>query len=185
MDFRRYVVDYCRAVANVVLGEPTAVNLVTVVDDRFAWLQGREVDVLFAGDAHMLENDIREVSETEGMVSNIATSCVFRRACECGSFFPTAFAHKPTTGAFFWFGGAYYRSQVVYAGLPDLMLCASRGKRHGECWLPRQIIAAAASMRWRQQPAGYRSTAQTAATAASPRFGGSSDGGSPHHRTQQ
>ena len=38
MDFRRYVVDYCRAVANVVLGEPTAVNIVTVVDDRFAWL---------------------------------------------------------------------------------------------------------------------------------------------------
>ena len=72
--------------ANVVLGEPIAVNLVTVVDDRFAWLQGREVDVLFAGDTHTLENDIREVSETEGMVSNIATSCVFRRACECGSF---------------------------------------------------------------------------------------------------
>ena len=134
MDFRRYVVDYYRAVANVVLGEPTAVNLVTVVDDRCALLQGHEVDVLFAGDAQTLENDIWEVSETEGMVSNITTSCVFRRACECGSFFLTAFAHKPTTGAFFWFGGAYYRSQVVYAGLPDPMLCASRGKRHGECW---------------------------------------------------
>ena len=72
VDFGRYVVDYCRAVASVVLGDPTAVNLVAVGDDRFARLQGREVDVLFAGDAHTLERDIREVSESEYTVSNIA-----------------------------------------------------------------------------------------------------------------
>ena len=140
-------------------------------------LQGREVDTLFAGDVHTLENDIQEMSETKGMVSNIATSYVFRRACECGSFRPTVFAHNPTTGTFFWFGGAYFRSQVVYAGLLNLVLCALRGKRHGECrdlsmlphcrtrqqrqrecagssndgGLSRQITATAAPMSWRQQ----------------------------------
>ena len=31
-------------------------------------------------------------------------------------------SHKPTTGAFFWFRGVYYRSHMVYAGLPDLVL---------------------------------------------------------------
>ena len=65
VNYHRYEADLCRAVASAVVGAPDAVDLVTVGDDRFARLQGREIDILFSGDTHTLEREIREVSERE------------------------------------------------------------------------------------------------------------------------
>lgn len=56
-------IDQCRGLAATIFGNPTKINLVVVSDkNRFAKLDTREVDVLFAGTPFTLENLIREVS---------------------------------------------------------------------------------------------------------------------------
>ena len=56
-------IDQCRGLAATIFGDPTKINLVVVSDkNRFAKLDTREVDALFAGTPFTLENLIREVS---------------------------------------------------------------------------------------------------------------------------
>ena len=59
--FGKYQMDFCRGLAAVLFGDPARFSPVTVGDDRYEKLLGREVDVLFAGDTFTLEKAIKEV----------------------------------------------------------------------------------------------------------------------------
>lgn len=57
-------IDQCRALAAIIFGDITKINLVTVgADDRYERLLNHEVDVLYAGDTNTLEKSIREVRD--------------------------------------------------------------------------------------------------------------------------
>ncbi len=59
-----YDIDQCRALAAIIFGDITKINLVTVgADDRYERLLNHEVDVLYAGDTNTLEKSIREVRD--------------------------------------------------------------------------------------------------------------------------
>ena len=59
-----YDIDQCRALAAIIFGDITKINLVTVgADDRYERLLNHEVDVLYAGDTSTLEKSIREVRD--------------------------------------------------------------------------------------------------------------------------
>ena len=59
--FGKYQMDFCRGLAAVLFGDPARVSPVSVGDDRYEKLLGRQVDVLFAGDTFTLEKAIKEV----------------------------------------------------------------------------------------------------------------------------
>ena len=63
VQFGEYTGDLCRQVAAVTLGDPSKVNLVKVGADRFERLQGRDVDLLIAGEESTLAKAAREVRD--------------------------------------------------------------------------------------------------------------------------
>lgn len=70
------IVDLCRAVAAVVLGDPTKFEIVEATYfTRFDILNDREVDLLMAGVAHTVEREVREVSRKQ--LGNMFPNCAF------------------------------------------------------------------------------------------------------------
>ena len=56
----------CRAVAAVVLGDPTKFEIFEATySTRFDKLNNREVDLLMAGVSHTIEREVREVSKKQ------------------------------------------------------------------------------------------------------------------------
>ncbi len=69
--FVQYNTDFCRGLAAILFGDPEKFNSVSVGDDRYDKLLGREVDVLFAGDTLTVEKMIKEVRTTLYTVSSL------------------------------------------------------------------------------------------------------------------
>ena len=61
VQFGKFAADLCRGVAAAVLGDPNALQLVPVGDDRYQVLNDHGVDLLVAGDAWTVEKSIKEV----------------------------------------------------------------------------------------------------------------------------
>ena len=86
--YGKYQMDFCRGLAAVLFGDPARFSPVSVGDDRYEKLLGREVDVLFAGDTFTLEKAIKEVRTNIYIYTSLAFRIrkrMFANAIQCFS----------------------------------------------------------------------------------------------------